>query len=139
MGEFIKGWKGKNERGDDCEIVADCLTEIYPLLVVCTKPTGIVGYYQSNKAGKNDYSFLTSGHNLVSNRHPAMDWPVEAFMWYEKLNDADRAILNKLAGRLNLPSLCKYQSNAHFLSDVYSRISETHSLVRQANRLLGGA
>jgi len=60
-------------------------------------------------------------------------------MWYEKLSDADRAILNKLAGKLNLPSLCKYQSNAHFLGEVYSRISEAHSLVRQANRLLGDA
>ncbi len=60
-------------------------------------------------------------------------------MWYEKLNDADRAILNKLAGKLSLPSLCKYESNAHFLSDVYSRISEAHSLARQINRVLGDA
>lgn len=80
VGGFVKGWKGKNERGDDCEIVADCLTDrIYPLLVVCTKPTtGIVGYYQANKEGKNDNSFCASGYDLVSNRHPAMERPVDA-------------------------------------------------------------
>jgi len=60
-------------------------------------------------------------------------------MWYEQISDTDRAILNKLAGTLNLPSLCKYDSNAHFLNDVYSRIVEAHSLARQINRVLGDA
>lgn len=57
-------------------------------------------------------------------------------MWVENLQDKDRKILNMIAGNLELPELKSYASMSHFLTDVYSRISEAGSLARQLSTLL---
>jgi hypothetical protein len=58
-------------------------------------------------------------------------------MWIEELNKDVRKFLNMIAGNLNLPDLNQYASEAHFLSDVYSRISEAGALAGQAAQALG--
>lgn len=58
-------------------------------------------------------------------------------MWHENLNPEERKIILMLAGKLNLPELNKYQSMAHFLNDVYSRVCEASSLCRQLAINLG--
>ena len=58
-------------------------------------------------------------------------------MWVEDLNNDVRKSLNMIAGSLNLPALNQYASEAHFLSDVYSRISEAGSLASQVAKALG--
>ena len=58
-------------------------------------------------------------------------------MWFEELNNDVRKCLNMIAGNLNLPDLNQYSSEAHFLSDVYSRVNEAGALVRQAAKALG--
>lgn len=58
-------------------------------------------------------------------------------MWYEELGREEQRIISMLAGKLDLPSFSQYQSMAHFLNDVYSRICEAKSLTIQINKLLG--
>lgn len=60
----------------------------------------------------------------------------ERDMWVEDLNNDVRKSLNMIAGSLNLPALNQYASEAHFLADVYSRMSEAGSLV--SRQQIGG-
>lgn len=59
-------------------------------------------------------------------------------MWYEKLNSDEKRIIAMLAGKLDLPEFNQYQNLHHFLKDVYSRIVESNSLIKQALKALGG-
>ena len=56
--------------------------------------------------------------------------------WVNDLQADERKILNMLSGTLGLPHLVEYESKVHFLNDVYSRISESSSLVRQLGKVL---
>ena len=56
--------------------------------------------------------------------------------WIDNLQSDERKILNMLSGALGLPHLVEYESKVHFLNDVYSRICEPSSLVRQLGRIL---
>ena len=56
--------------------------------------------------------------------------------WFDNLQADERKVLNMLSGTLGLPHLVEYESKVHFLNDVYSRISESSSLVRQLGRML---
>jgi hypothetical protein len=56
--------------------------------------------------------------------------------WHENLEEKDRQILIRLAGRLNLPMLDEYESLNHLLWDIYSRVCEAGSLIRQLSQLM---
>ena len=56
--------------------------------------------------------------------------------WVNDLQADERKILNMLSGTLGLPHLVEYESKVHFLNDVYSRICESSSLVKQLGRML---
>jgi len=58
-------------------------------------------------------------------------------MWHENLSSEERRLFLMLSGKLNLQELDKYQSMAHFINDVYSRVCEASSLCRQLARNLG--
>ena len=56
--------------------------------------------------------------------------------WHETVTPEVQTISNMLAGRLGLPTLDEYESQAHFLRDVYSRVREAGALIQQAARAL---
>ena len=77
MSEFVKGWKGRNRRGDDCEIISENSgVHHYPLLVMFRLNEKDYVCSLTSK-GKEVHGGNESGLDLVSNRHPAMDWPVD--------------------------------------------------------------
>ena len=58
--------------------------------------------------------------------------------WVDDLDIDERAMLNRIAGSLDLPELKKYESKIHFLHDILSRIISAGALARQVNKVLGG-
>jgi len=55
--------------------------------------------------------------------------------WISELYQDERKILIMLAVSLKLPAIAEYESEVHFLNDVYSRILEARNTIYQLNKL----
>lgn len=55
----------------------------------------------------------------------------------ENISEKDKAMYNRILGKLNLPDISEYQEINHILHEVYVRIIEISSLNRQISKLLG--
>lgn len=55
-------------------------------------------------------------------------------MWADELTEDEKKAVLMLSGTLDLPSLTEYKNLGHFLHDVYGKIVESKSLVRQLSK-----
>ena len=56
---------------------------------------------------------------------------------WSQMEDKRKGVLYMIQGALDLPNLTEYETEAHFLTDVLSRIQQARGLTEQIGRVLG--
>ena len=58
-------------------------------------------------------------------------------MQWSQMENKRKDVLWMIQGALDLPNLTEYETEAHFLTDVLSRIQQARGLTEQIGRVLG--